>query len=651
MRYQRFIFLLSFTLFLSNHIVAQWASPMRWGKIKSEEQITDAFPEAGVLILSDFGHNMVGVDLEGQYQYVFTHHRRILVREASDFEPGILELYTEPLLEKLRKVQVQLILPSGKVRKLKKNVIHSKKVDENWLLTTFLLPTIPNGAVIEYRYEIHSSAIERLRNWYFQLELPVVRSEVRLTTDYDLTYRIALRRALNITQPDNMDQLVAEQRQDLSGFRRMFVMQNQTPVTTAPFQTTMEDYRAHLEFYLERIRMYGQKDEVIFSDWNSTAQQLLADELFGQQFLDSSSHFLWLEAGSKSEVNYRSEWEKMRQLYQFVNESLEWDGTFSFWSKGDLNELIEIKKANSGEYNLILLCLLRKAGFEVHPVLISTRSNGKLNFDLPLYTQFNHVILAAKIEDQLLFLDAGDLLRPPGMVREEALNRHGWLIGDKENRAIEIDGAASVSTLQATLTLDSLGRLNGKLQSRQQGYNALWSKKAFLQLSPEVYWEEELGWINPRIEIHDVQVESWEAPDLALENHISCTIYDAATPMDGKLLLYPVIYSQFKENPFEETVRLSPVDFSYPISEYFVLNLTLPPNYRMISKPEDCHYKLEEEGASFQMVSSQRGSIIQIVSKLDIKHTLYGIDKYPIVQQFFSLVSEKMNEGLILQPE
>ena len=70
-----------------------------------------------------------------------------------------------------------------------------------------------------------------------------------------------------------------------------------------------------------------------------------------------------------------------------------------------LTRIWEEKVANSTEINMILLKLLLKNGFEAYPVVISTRDNGKIDFDNCTPADFNRTIVKLQLGDKVYYLD------------------------------------------------------------------------------------------------------------------------------------------------------------------------------------------------------------------------------------------------------
>ena len=72
--------------------------------------------------------------------------------------------------------------------------------------------------------------------------------------------------------------------------------------------------------------------------------------------------------------------------------------------------------------------MLEKAGFEVYPVLISTRDNGFVRENIAVSTQFNYVICLVRFGDKSVLLDGTDAFLGTCVLPERCLNGQGLMI-------------------------------------------------------------------------------------------------------------------------------------------------------------------------------------------------------------------------------
>ena len=90
------------------------------------------------------------------------------------------------------------------------------------------------------------------------------------------------------------------------------------------------------------------------------------------------------------------------------------------------------KTGNSADVNLFYTAVLNSLGVEAYPILISTRSNGKLKLNYPFLHFFNNTLVGAKIDGQYFLLDGTDPLSSFSEIPTDCFNDKGLLV--KKNK-------------------------------------------------------------------------------------------------------------------------------------------------------------------------------------------------------------------------
>ena len=137
---------------------------------------------ANAIILSDYGHAYFEFDSQGELQFYFFRQVRVKILNKNGFDWANWEI---PLYigdnekEKLIKVKGYTYnLVDEKVEKTKfENEIFKTNYDMHHQLAKFTFPKVKAGSVIDLEYKISSPYYHSIDPWYFQYEIPVVRSE------------------------------------------------------------------------------------------------------------------------------------------------------------------------------------------------------------------------------------------------------------------------------------------------------------------------------------------------------------------------------------------------------------------------------------------------------------------------------------------
>jgi hypothetical protein len=137
--------------------------------------------------------------------------------------------------------------------------------------------------------------------------------------------------------------------------------------------------------------------------WDEFNQKLIENKRFGRQLIKHLDYVALFKNILRDDV---SDTGKMEILHNHVQESYQWNGKYYIYADRDLNKIPGNGKAFSGEINLILINLLRKAGLNADPVLIRTSNLGQPEIAFPVHNQFNHVIAMVDLDGEIYLLDA-----------------------------------------------------------------------------------------------------------------------------------------------------------------------------------------------------------------------------------------------------
>jgi len=128
----------------------------------------------------------------------------------------------------------------------------------------------------------------------------------------------------------------------------------------------------------------------------------------------------------------------IKEVFQYIKTNIKWDGTYSMYASHDFDEVLKKKEGSSGEMNLLLLNVLRKAGFKANPVLIRTSNLGRIENLYPEKDQFNHVIVQVELNGRTMYLDAtgpSNSLALPANV----IHTVGWLLKEQGFKWVEVE--------------------------------------------------------------------------------------------------------------------------------------------------------------------------------------------------------------------
>ena len=624
--------LLFFSLAICFSGIAQKPEKIKWGKVSKEEWKMTVCPfdsTAEAIILSD----VASLRFRGSDAVIFRHKRiKLLNKRAFKYADIDIPFYHYKNTERVvgLKAQTLIRLPNGKV----KTVAVSNKeefeetINEYWGRVRFSFPAVEEGVIIEYKYEFNTSNIYFLEPWYFQNELPTRYSDFSVFIPESLDYnaiKIGRRIQEYYSKKDGNQWIL----RDLPGFR------NEKMV----FQT--KDYADQIRFQLSAYRSFENgitKTVGVLKDWEDLSEQMM-EAYIGFTRKDKAAQSYLEEHKLLGTINT----ETLQKIVHHIQTSFSWDQFNSIYLDQRLKEFLEVKKGNTAELNLWCYLLLKTAGFEVKPVLISTRRHGKLVKNYPLLSQFNRVVNQLKIGEELYYIDVtpDPIGHPYFLTPRNDLNYFGLLLDGENSGLIELDHWPR-SQKDLILLLDLAGK--SELLTRYDGYFAidqLASEKAFWDGK-----EWNLFGQNLRFAFENGKNKLPEHGKLEIRYQVEQQIDESG----GYIYLSPIDISDFKEIPFQETQERSfPVEFDFPFVSNIQLRIKKTDTYQLEELPKAKSLHLPDRKGRFTYSVKELDDEYMLIISVQVKEAIFPAYDYSVLREFYKQIREKLSEPIVFK--
>lgn len=625
------------------------APPVKWGNVPDEHLHMAAYPadtNATAVVLADYGT----VAFEQDFGIVFRHHRRIKILTEAGYEWGNVRLpyYAEDHTQDVQEVRGQTFTvgADGKVKRqgMPKGSVFRENVGEGYRQVRFTLPALAPGAVIEYQYTLRSKSPIFVPEWAFQDSEPVLWSEFRIEIPGRLGYVRATRGVLNFHIQEEKDGVTP------TGGSRIFrfVMRDVPALREEPYMTTPENFRARLEYQLASYYDPGFGVRRFLQTWDEVAKQLMENDAFGRQIdrprRNVRDQVEAVTAGLTDPV------ERMRALYDFVRTNVAFTGHMGYFLDRDLDDVLKTRTGSSPEVALLLVSMLREAGLEAEPVLISTRSHGTIIEEYPLLRQFNDVLVYVQAGGKPFLLDATDPLRPYDLLPYEALNGRGWLVrkGGAQWVGIQATGRyAHQAAITAALSED--GTLAGMLEASDGGYSALFKRRRLKDDGAEKLVRDVFLDGLDEVVLDSHAVAGADSVDGALKTQAAFTVPAYAQAAGDYLYVNPTVVDRTDENPLRLPERTFPVDFGYPSDVNYNLRLTLPEGYEVHEKPATQRLSLPNGGASFTRVVEVVDGVLVMQTRFVRARGVYDTREYHDLRAFYDRLVAAQAEPVVLK--
>ncbi|ALI98886.1 DUF3857 domain-containing protein [Rufibacter tibetensis] len=663
--------LLTVTFLLFYSLAYGQETPVKFGKVTEEEikmQVYAKDTSAAAVILADYGRSYFTYNQGFKVNFERIQRIKILKKTGYDWANVVVPYYQRNS-SKEQVVNIKGVtynMEGGKVVKVKMEdkAVFDEKESANWFNKKFTLPAVKEGSVLEVSYTVTSDFIFNLRDWAFQSSIPVVYSEYRASIPQYFEYKqvqqgyepFVISESLpgsttfTVRWSSSIEPGIGGGRSSggsetisATTVNHRWVMKDVPAITSESYITTVSDYISKIEFELEWERFPGEIPKRYAGNWDSFSEELMKEERFGLQ-LNRTGFFKSEVAALPAATDTLA---RLNTIYEFVKKSVKWNGNGGKYVTSTLRKAFDTKTGNAADINLMLVAMLRDAGFEANPVVLSTRDNGRAPHS-PVLSKFNYVIASAKVGDRTILIDATDPFMPLGALPKRCLNGDGRLLTKAGSQWVPLQAADRTTELvNAEIKVLPTGILNGKVTESRSG---LWA----VNLRHSVQEAGEAKFLE-KIVSNQNQYER-KAPVLQNLKEVHKPLglqYEVASVGDDQtkdiIYLNPMLLKGEQDNPFKNNNRKYPVDFGHPTEEVYICNFTIPDGYAVEEMPKNVVVALPENGGRFTYMLQATGNRIQIMSKVTISKPVFYAEEYEYLKQFYTQMVAKHAEQIVLK--
>lgn len=547
-------------------------------------------------------------------------------------------------------------LVNGSVVKTKLNSEGSfkKNVNEYWNEASITLPNVKEGSVIEFKYVLKTENIVKFPVFYFQDKIPVNAAEYTTNIPYFFTYK-----PIQIGYVDlKVDSKVAdgsfsfdnEHHQSVNlrfnQLKSKYSAENIPALKEESFVDNIRNYQSSLHHELEKTNFPDEKEKNYSKDWDGVAKTIYADKEFGKELEEYS----YLLEDTKSILKgIDSKEEKLEVVFKFIQDRMHWNNDNGYYTDKGVKQAYSNRIGNAAEINFILVSMLKLAGLDASPVLVSTKEHGKPFF--PNRTGFNYVIAAVIMGEKQILLDATHKYTAQNILPLNVLNWKGRLIKQQGiSQEVELVPAKnSGKYYNLMVKLDKSGGIEGKCRSQRTDYEAYKFRDKFAEMNMDTYLEKlenDLNGIkiqgyvidNKKTRLGDPVVETF-----AFSGNNQCDI------IGDKMYVKPILFLTESHNPFVQEKREMPIYFGYPKSEKYNVSFEIPEGYTVESIPKSMKISTEGKELSFSINVVYEENKIQILVTKEVNLAIVSSDFYESIKDFYQKMIDKQNEKIVLK--
>jgi transglutaminase-like putative cysteine protease len=609
-----------------------------FGNISNDDLILKecAFDKsADAMILLDKARSF----FDEEYHLITERHIRLKILKEKGVERGNIRIlyYSDNDFEFIHDIQaiVASVEDNGDIttKQLEKKNIFNKKLNRLYSEVSFALPNVKVGSVIDYKYRSNSKSYSGLRNWEFQKDLPVVVSSYELAPipNSEFAYTVYKKSDIPISvKPDNQAGKVHFQMNNIPGLRD-------------------EVYSPSPKSYLQRVNFqfasfkdyYGRKSYT--TTWEELVRELSQEGSFGSQADKNLSGTPFIKSLSPS----LSQQEKIKTIYDYVRHNIVWDEIYSKYSESGVKSTLEKKKGNAGDINLLLISLLKSAGIEAYPLLVSDRYNGKIDTTYSYLGQFNKVAAYVIAGNSTYVLDGTDQHTPYFMVPSSFLNTVAFVVDRKRKGFVYFKNLPQKEkrTIFLLGTVSEEGQLQAEASVSDAEYAKLYSERRY-HSNKSGYWDKFLkpyAFIKP----DSLAIEGANNDSTALKHQVKfhCDLKKAG----GYYLLNYNLFTGLEENPFTTQHRFSDIDLAIKATTILIGSFELPSSLIPESLPVNKTLVSPDKSLTISRLMEKTGNLINIRINIAVNREGFIASEYEMVKEFYQQMITLLNEPILLK--
>lgn len=422
-----------------------------------------------------------------------------------------------------------------------------------------------------------------------------------------------------------------------------FEMNNIPALTDEPFMDARKDYIQKVIFQTTKYEGFVGVVKYM-STWKEVSRELNSRSDFGRQLkidIDDCKDFI------ESSMNGKSDLEKMQAIHHYVANNLTWDGVYGLTADNGIKNLWKKKTGNSAEINLLLINLLRKAGLDAYPILVSERGHGRVNKNQPFINQFNNVFAVVNVNNKRYYLDATDKFTPSLLVPYSILNSTGYIADNKAGELVDIqeNEIRYHENITIAAVLNENGELSGNVSLESKDYARTEKIRSYSGNKSEyVDHYVKSGIVN--LEVNNFAFKSEEETKPVIQ---SFDFKGNAQSTGEYAFLSFNWFTGLQNNPFIVNNRFSNINFGYKKTVNLTYLVNIPAGFKVDAFPKNIKLVNPGNTVSFTRQFFQEGSQVMAKIKVDIDKTLFSVDEYAEVQDFFKQMVNMMNEQVVLK--
>lgn len=603
-------------------------------------------------------------EVKGWVLYTDVHERiKILNKDGLDYATRKINLYQKgKLKERIESIKAYTYnLEDGKIKseKLSKSGIFENMENENRMEVNLTMPAVKVGSVLEISYRVVSPYFTIIDDVVIQEDIPTAHHYTKIQILEYFQFSRLIKGNFNAQPKDYTDtrriDFTYEQgggltstTKDGAAIFKEFISEYEYMHVPAlkeePYVDNIDNYRFTVVYELSSTKSQSGVVKEYSKTWEDVVKTIYKYDGFGKQLERTSFFKDDLASVLEGSSGYM---DRMNRIFNHVKSHMNWNKRYGMTAASGIARAYKDQTGNTGDINLLLVAMLKEAGLNADPVLVSTRSHGIPAY--PTLDGFNYVIAAVEIDGQRYLLDATEKMTAPNVLPSRVLNWNGTMVMEN-GLSMKVDlypnTISQVSTM-LTVNLDDFGDINGNVRSNLTLLEALDQRRSYENESISKIEEELMDDYNLDL-VSELELKNLKDPSKPVSMSYDFEKEGAVEIIDGDIYLNPMFFLGMYENPFKLDERNYPINFVHPYLHRKIININLPEGYTVTNVPEALNISLPDGLGAYTFNIAQADGKLNLVCSMTMKQAVVPALYYETLKEFYSQRVAKESEKVVI---
>ena len=524
--------------------------------------------------------------------------------------------------------------------------------NEEEIYTKYIInfPNVKVGSVIELHYRISDRRYTPgIPNWYFQSDIPKIKSKLSRLTPKTTNYIVHLTGLLPITNQENIETVkcYTEKKRSRECRFASYEMEHVPAFKEEPLIPGRATLLSKLSFRLSYFKEQGYWPYEMMTDWKDF-DKVLRRYYFDKEITKKS---FFKRIIPDSIYNKGHKLTVAKDIYHFIQNHFTWNGNFAGDMRKKIRRNFYRKEASIKMITTALYNALQAANIECYYVAVSTRNRGPLDTEYPNFRDFDFTVIKAVIDGKDYFLDATNKSLAFGYVQPFASVKDGRVLDNTEvgtddmgyeiykssywQPMLPLESATTFVTSEFKFNLDK--GVVGDVKVKRSGYDAF-DFRSYIdtngkQTIPQSYEDRFIDF-----DLTNYSIENQKKLDESVQEklHFEQIIKDETNLEMQTIRFTPISFLPIRKNEFVDEVRLHPVDFVYPRNYKYRFTFNIPEGYDVVNLPKSARFLFPNNGGSYLYQIQKSAEKVRIFINLKMLRSYYEVEQYQELKKLFT---------------